>query len=75
MYCGAKTVTVVETEVDAAAPAPNALVAVTVKLAAPAVVGVPLMTPVEVLRVRPAGSEPLPMAKVNGPVPLGVGKV
>jgi hypothetical protein len=42
--------------IDAVADA--ASVARTVKLAVPAVVGVPLITPVEAPRVRPAGSEP-----------------
>ena len=37
---------------------PALLVAVTVKLYAPAVVGVPEMTPVVVFRVSPAGSVP-----------------
>ena len=35
----------------------------------PAVVGVPLITPVDAFSVRPAGSEPEASAKVNGAVP------
>lgn len=68
-------VTVVATEVVAAAPTPRPFVTVIVKLAAPAVVGVPVIAPVEVLSDNPAGSEPVPIAKVNGPVPVGVGRV
>ena len=41
---------------------PQLLVAVTVKLKIPPVVGVPLMTPVLVLRLSPPGKEPLEMA-------------
>ncbi len=44
-------------------------VTVTVKENGPAVVGVPLITPVVVFRVRPAGSDPEANAKVYGPVP------
>ena len=45
-------------------------VTVTVKFAAgPAVVGVPVIAPVELLRVKPAGSEPAVMANVYGPTP------
>ena len=36
-----------------------ASVAVMVKFAVTALVGVPVMAPVEVLRLKPAGSEPL----------------
>jgi hypothetical protein len=35
-----------------------------VKLYVPAVVGVPVMAPVEVLRVKPGGSEPLVIENV-----------
>src|ERR1017187_6760218 len=35
----------------------------------PAAVGVPVMAPVLVLTVRPAGSVPVATEKVNGPVP------
>lgn len=41
---------------------PQPLVAFTVKLKIPPVVGMPLMTPVLVLRLRPPGKEPLEMA-------------
>jgi len=46
------------TDSDWVAVPPTASVAVRVNVDAPAVVGVPVTTPVEVLRVRPAGSEP-----------------
>ena len=68
---GATVVTVIEVATDAALPAPSAFAAETVKLTVPGVVGVPLITPVEVLSVKPAGSEPAVTAKVNGPVPPG----
>ena len=49
-------------------PVPRAgLVAVAVKLDAPATVGVPLSAPT-LLRVSPAGSVPDVTVKVNGPV-------
>ena len=48
---------------------PKALVAVTVKVATPGVVGVPLMTPVEAFKVSPAGSVPLVTAHVIGALP------
>ncbi len=41
----------------------------TVKLYAPAVVGVPLMTPVDVFRLKPAGSDPAEIENVIGAVP------
>ena len=41
----------------------------TVKLGAPAVVGVPLMTPVDEASERPAGSEPESIVHVYGVVP------
>jgi hypothetical protein len=46
-----------------------ASVAVIVKLNWPAVVGVPEMTPVVALSVRPGGSAPLETVKVYGAVP------
>ena len=49
---------------------PALLVAVTVKLYGPAVVGVPEMTPVVVFNVSPAGSEPPVTAYVGAGVPL-----
>ena len=42
--------------------------AVTVKLNPPVAVGVPERTPL-LLRVRPVGTVPVVVAKVNGPVP------
>jgi hypothetical protein len=47
-------------------------VAVTVKLYAPALVGVPLMTPEDVLSERPVGSAPAVSANVMGAVPPDV---
>ena len=47
-------------------------VTVTVKFAAgpeTAVVGVPVIAPVELLSVKPVGSEPDVIAKVYGPIP------
>jgi len=44
-------------------------VAVTVKLLAPTVVGVPLITPVVALRLRPAGRAPAVTAYLYGPMP------
>ena len=44
-------------------------VTLTVKENGPAEVGVPVMAPVVVLSVRPAGSAPVAMAKVYGAVP------
>ena len=41
----------------------------TVKLLAPVVVGVPLMTPVVGLKVSPAGNVPLARLNFNAPVP------
>jgi hypothetical protein len=69
---GATVVTVIELEAEAALAPPNAFVAVIVKLAVPDEVGVPLITPVEVLSDSPAGNEPAVIAKVKGPVPVGV---
>ena len=48
------------------------LAACTVKLNEPAVVGVPLITPVVLLSVRPVGSVPLAMLQVIGVVPVAV---
>ena len=48
---------------------PFASVAVIVRLKTPVVVGVPEMTPVVGLSVRPGGSAPLETAKVYDPVP------
>ncbi len=49
--------------------APAASVAVTVKAKVPPVVGVPVMAPVPVFRLRPAGRAPDVTAKVTGAVP------
>lgn len=49
---------------------PNELVAVIVKLKVPAVVGVPVIAPVDVLSVRPAGSAPTIKLNVIGAVPV-----
>ncbi len=49
--------------------APAVSVKVTLKLGVPEAVGVPLMTPVDEARVRPAGSVPLLTAQVYGDVP------
>ena len=46
------------------------LVAVTVKVNVPVVVGVPEMTPVAELRVRPPGSDPLEIVKVGAGEPV-----
>ena len=48
---------------------PNALVAVTVKMATPNAVGVPLITPEEVFKVSPAGNAPPETAHVIGVLP------
>src|SRR5271166_3638177 len=53
--------------VQAVPTAPLASVTFTVKV--PDAVGVPVMAPVEVFRVNPAGSVPLPIEKVYGAVP------
>jgi hypothetical protein len=47
-------------------------VAVIVKLYVPALVGVPLMTPVDAFSERPAGNAPAVSAKVMGAVPPDV---
>jgi hypothetical protein len=49
---------------------PPAFIAVTVKVEAPAVVGVPLMMPVEDPKDSPAGSAPLVTLHVIGAVPV-----
>jgi hypothetical protein len=41
----------------------------TVNVPEPGAVGVPLISPVEVFKVRPVGKEPLVIAHVNGAVP------
>jgi hypothetical protein len=48
---------------------PNAFVALTVKLAVPIAVGVPLMTPVDPFSERPAGRDPFVTAHVIGVLP------
>ena len=48
------------------------LAACTVKLNEPAVVGVPLNTPLAALRASPAGSVPVAMLQVIGVVPVAV---
>ena len=50
-------------------PLPKALVAVTVKVATPAAVGVPLTRPVEAFNVSPAGKAPPVTAHVMGVLP------
>ena len=50
-------------------PLPKALVAFSVKVAAPAVVGVPPITPTVVFIDIPLGSAPLVIAQVIGPLP------
>ncbi len=47
-------------------------VALTVKLYAPEVVGVPLITPVDVFKLKPAGSDPAEIENVIGAVPPDV---
>ena len=53
-------------------PFPAALVALTVKLNVPAVVGVPEIIPVVSFRLRPAGSVRLEIDHVIGVVPVAV---
>lgn len=50
-------------------PVPNAFVAVIVKVATPCAAGVPVMTPVDVFRVSPAGNVPVVTAHVIGVLP------
>ena len=51
---------------------PALLAALTVKLAVPAAVGVPLILPVSLFRLRPAGRSPFSMLHVIGLVPVAV---
>ena len=51
-------------------PSPALLVALTVKLDVPAVVGVPDIVPVDELIVKPAGKLPLDIDHVIGVVPV-----
>ena len=51
---------------------PALLVALTVKVELPAAVGVPLILPVSLFRLRPAGRLPLSMLHVMGAVPSAV---
>jgi hypothetical protein len=48
---------------------PKAFAAVTVKVATPSAVDVPLMTPVEVFNVNPVGNEPAVTVQVIGVLP------
>ena len=49
---------------------PMELVALTVKLNVPVVVGVPDITPVDAFKLRPAGSVRAEISHVNGAVPV-----
>ena len=76
---GAGSVPVVIASVDAIVPLYDcdavtllASVAVIVKLYVPPLVGVPLMTPEDVLSERPVGSAPAVSANVMGAVPPDV---
>ena len=51
---------------------PALLDALAVKLNVPAVVGVPVIAPLDVFRFKPVGSEPLLIAQVIGVVPVAV---
>jgi hypothetical protein len=51
---------------------PHGLVALTVNVKTPVVVGVPLMMPVEDTKLSPAGRVPLVKAQVIGVVPVAV---
>ena len=51
---------------------PAELDALTVKLNVPAVVGVPVIAPLDVFRFKPVGSVPLLIAQVIGVVPVAV---
>jgi hypothetical protein len=55
---GAAAAAIVNVTLSAGAPVPLASVAVQVTVAVPAVVGVPLITPVAEFKLRPAGSVP-----------------
>jgi hypothetical protein len=57
-------VTMLQVEVEVPAEFPRESTTWAVKLKVPALVGVPLMLPLEVLRVRPGGSEPAVIEKV-----------
>jgi hypothetical protein len=54
---------------------PFASVTRTVKFEVPATVGVPLITPVPLFRLRPAGSDPTVILHVNGAAPPVAAKV
>jgi hypothetical protein len=56
--------------VNSSVSLPAAFEAVTVKLYVPVVVGVPEITPVVVLRDRPAGNSPSDTLHVMGSVPV-----
>lgn len=71
---GAATLEVRVSELEVAPPVEfwvlSPLFTVTVKLPVePVPVGVPLITPVEVFRLKPAGSDPVRL-NVNAPVPV-----
>ena len=51
---------------------PAELDALAVKLNVPAVVGVPVIAPLDVFRFKPVGSVPLLIAQVIGVVPVAV---
>ena len=51
---------------------PALLVALTIKLEYPGVVGVPVIAPVDVFKLRPPGSFPSAKAQVIGVVPVTV---
>jgi hypothetical protein len=51
---------------------PAEFVALTVKLDVPVAVGVPDITPLVVLKFKPAGSVPLDIAHVFGVVPVAI---
>src|SRR5206468_1103692 len=54
---------------------PSASVTLTLKFAVPVVVGVPLMAPVDALRLRPAGKLPDTILNVRAPVPPPASRV
>ena len=70
MKAGAEVMVMVIEPLTASGAVPFA--AVTVKVNAPAVVGVPDRIPVVVSRVRPPGSAPLATEKVGAGLPLAV---
>ena len=49
---------------------PTEFVALTVKLNVPAVVGVPIIAPVDAFKLKPVGNEPLLIDQVIGVVPV-----